>query len=262
MAEIISVASDTKELPQIRKIGISDLRDALSEGIDDFGAFPSHAIFLCVLYPIAGIFLAGLALRYNILPLVFPLVAGFALIGPFAAVGLYELSRRREQGLDSSWHHAFDVFRSPAGWSVFLLGVLLMLLFVAWLGVAQSLTVQMLGDTPPASVAAFLHTLFYTPDGWRLIIWGNLLGLLFAIVSLCVGVVSFPLLIDRNVSVPVAMLTSIRAVVANPVTLALWGIFVALALAAGSALFLAGLAVVMPVLGHASWHLYRRIVQV
>jgi uncharacterized membrane protein len=262
MANIASVTPGTAELPQIRKIDFSDLRDALSEGISDFSAFPSHAIFLCVLYPIVGVFLGGLALQYNVLPLVFPLVAGFALIGPFAAVGLYELSRRREQGLDSSWQHAFDVFRSPAGWSVLMLGVLLMLLFVAWLGVAQSLTVQMLGDTPPASVGAFLHTLFYTPEGWRLIIWGNLLGLLFAIVSLCVGVVSFPLLIDRNVGVPVAILTSIRAVIANPVTLAAWGIFVAVALAAGSALFLAGLAVVMPVLGHASWHLYRRIVQV
>lgn len=153
------------------------------------------------------------------------------------------------------------MFRSPAKWSVFGLGFLLMLLFVAWLGVAQSLYARTLGDAPPASIGAFAHTLFYTQAGWNLIIWGNLLGLVFAIVSLTVGVVSFPLLIDKNVGVPVAMLTSIRAVLANPVMLAVWGVFVAVALVAGSLPFLAGLAVVMPVLGHASWHLYRRIVQ-
>lgn len=260
MAHVSYTDIPAAQLPKIRKIGVADLRAALAQGIDDFNSFPSHAIFLCVFYPLAGIFLGGLLLSYNVLPLLFPLVAGFALIGPFAAVGLYELSRRRERGLDSSWHHAFDIFRSPAKWSVFGLGFLLMLLFVAWLAVAQSLYVLTLGEAPPASLGAFVHTLFSTPQGWQLIVWGNLLGLLFAIVSLTVGVISFPLLIDRHVSLPEAMLTSIRAVVANPVTLALWGLFVAVALVAGSIPFLAGLAVVMPVLGHASWHLYRRIV--
>lgn len=103
MAHVTSATHTQAELPQVRKIGLSDLREALARGIDDFNAMPSHAIFLCVFYPVVGIFLGGLVLRYNVLPLLFPLVAGFALIGPFAAVGLYELSRRRELGLDSSW---------------------------------------------------------------------------------------------------------------------------------------------------------------
>jgi uncharacterized membrane protein len=261
MTNATSAAYSVSEIPQVRKISLSDLRIALSQGIDDFTAMPSFAIFLCVIYPVVGLFLGGLVLRYNVLPLLFPLVAGFALLGPFAAVGLYELSRRRELGLDSSWEHAFDVFRSPARWSVLGLGFLLMLLFIAWLGVAQSLYNFSFGDTAPASIGAFAHALFYTPAGWSLVVWGNLLGLVFAVVALSVGVVSFPLLIDRNVSLPVAMLTSIRAVVANPVTLAVWGLFVAVALVVGSLPFLAGLAVVMPILGHASWHLYRRIVQ-
>lgn len=262
MAHISAAHDRIDDLPHVRRIAVHDLREAVRRGIDDFNAFPSHAIFLCVFYPVAGLFLGGLVLRYNVLPLVFPLVAGFALIGPFAAVGLYELSRRRELGLDSSWQHAFDVFRSPAKWSVFGLGFLLMLLLVAWLAVAQSLYVHTLGGAPPASVRDFARMVFFTDAGHRLIVWGNLLGLLFAIVSLTVGVVSFPLLIDRNVGVPVAMLTSIRAVLANPLALALWGLFVGAALVVGSLPFLAGLAVVMPVLGHASWHLYRRIVQI
>ncbi|MGD0189224.1 MAG: DUF2189 domain-containing protein [Rhizomicrobium sp.] len=261
MPNATSVAYPVSDLPRIRRITLGDLRTAVKSGYDDFSALPSHAIFLCIIYPIAGILLGGIVLRYNVLPLLFPLIAGFALIGPFAAVGLYELSRRRELGLDASWQHAFDVFRSPARWSVFGLGFLLMLLFVAWLGVAQTLYAQTFGDTPPASIGAFAQALFHTQAGWNLILWGNVAGFAFAVVSLCVGVVSFPLLIDRNVGVPVAMLTSIRAVLANPVMLALWGLFVAVSLVVGSLPFLVGLIVVLPVLGHASWHLYRRIVE-
>jgi uncharacterized membrane protein len=261
MANVSSADYSANELPRIRKISIADLREAFARGMDDFNAFPSHAVFLCIFYPIVGLFLGGLALRYNVLPLLFPLVAGFALIGPFAAVGLYELSRRRELGLDSSWQHAFDVFRSPARWSVLGLGVLFMLLLVGWLTVAQTLYTYTFGDSAPASLGAFAHGLFNTPAGLNLIVWGNLLGFLFAVSALCLGVVSFPLIIDKHVSIAVAMLTSIRAVLANPFALAVWGLFVAVALVAGSIPFLAGLAVVMPVLGHASWHLYRRLVQ-
>ena len=261
MPQASTLSYPVSALPHIRKISFADLREAVSGGIDDFSAFPSHAIFLCVFYPIAGLILGGVALRYNVVPLLFPLVAGFALVGPFAAVGLYELSRRRERGLDSSWEHAFDVFRSSAKWSVLGLGILLMLLFVAWLAVAQSLYAHVFGDTPPASIGAFVSVLFTTQQGWSLIVWGNLIGLVFAIVALTLGVVSFPLLIDRHVGAAVAMLTSIRAVAANPVMLGAWGLFVAAALVVGSLPFLAGLAVVMPVLGHSSWHLYRRIVE-
>jgi uncharacterized membrane protein len=260
-ATITDLAGHEAELPRIRHIGFSDLFGAIKRGIDDFAAMPSHAVFLCVLYPVVGIFMGAAVLHYNVLPLLFPLVAGFALVGPFAAVGLYELSRRRELGLDSSWEHAFDIFRSPARYSVFGLGILLTVVFLVWLVLAQALYVQTLGDAPPASMAAFLHTLLFTQAGWNLIVWGNLVGFAFAVAVFAVSVVSFPLIIDKNVSVPVAMLTSIRAVLADPVTLAVWGFIVAAALMLGSLPFLLGLAVVVPVLGHASWHLYRRVVE-
>lgn len=260
-ATITDLGGHEAALPRIRHIGLSDLFIAIRRGVDDFAAMPSHAVFLCVFYPVAGIFMGAAVLRYNVLPLLFPLVAGFALVGPFAAVGLYELSRRRELGLDSSWEHAFDVFRSPARYSVFGLGILLTIVFLVWLALAQALYVQTLGDAPPASLAAFVHALFFTPAGWNLIIWGNLVGFAFAVMVFAVSVVSFPLLIDKNVGVPVAMLTSIRAVLADPVTLAVWGLIVAASLVLGSLPFFLGLAVVMPILGHASWHLYRRVVE-
>jgi uncharacterized membrane protein len=247
-------------LPRIRRIGIDDLRSALDAGIADFRALPSHAVFLCLFYPLAGVFLAGLMLRYDVVPLLFPLVAGFALVGPFAAVGLYELSRRLELGLDSSWSHAFDVLRSPAKWSVLALGVLLLAILIAWLLVARWLYTQTLGTLAPHTAEAFFVELFTTGVGWRMIVFGNLIGFVFAVVAMSVSVVSFPLLIDRHVSAAVAILTSVRTVLENPWTMAMWGLIVAAGLFAGSIPFLLGLPVVMPVLGHATWHLYRHVI--
>ena len=118
-------ADEGRALPAVRKIGLADLREALAKGIDDFWAMPTHVIFLSIIYPVAGLVLARLTFSYDVLPLLFPLAAGFTLVGPFAAIGLYELSRRREQGLDASWQHAFDVLRSPSTDGIIALGVLL-----------------------------------------------------------------------------------------------------------------------------------------
>jgi uncharacterized membrane protein len=255
---VIAGSGEHFELPAIRKIGFSDLTDALAKGWDDFSAMPSHAIFLCLIYPLVGVFLIGLAFGYSVLPLLFPLAAGFALIGPVAAVGLYELSRRREAGLDSNWTHAFDVLRSSSLPAVGALGLLLMGIFLAWLGSAQVLYQSLFGYLPPQSYMQFIQNIFTTTAGWKLIFWGNLIGLCFALTTLVISVVSFPLLVDRDVGAAAAITTSVRAVTKNPVTMAVWGLVVAALLFIGSLPAFIGLAVVMPVLGHATWHLYRK----
>jgi len=257
---IIGGASERLELPVIRKIGFGDLSDALAKGWDDFSAMPSHAIFLCLIYPLVGIFLIGLAFGYSVLPLLFPLAAGFALIGPVAAVGLYELSRRRESGLDSNWTHAFDVLRSSSLPAIGALGLLLMGIFLAWLGSAQALYQTLFGYLPPTSYSQFIQDVFTTSAGWKLIFWGNLIGFCFAVWALVISAVSFPLLVDRDVGAAVAITTSVRAVAANPGVMAAWGFIVAALLLLGSLPAFMGLAVVMPVLGHATWHLYRKTV--
>ncbi|HEX4158881.1 MAG TPA: DUF2189 domain-containing protein [Rhizomicrobium sp.] len=257
---IVSDVESHAPLPAIRRIGFADLRMALQSGLADFRDIPSYAVFLCLFYPVAGLLIGGFLLSYDIAPLLFPLAAGFALIGPFAAIGLYELSRRRELGMDSSWEHAFDVFRSPARWSILELGMLMLAIFFAWLLVAQWLYADTVGRLEPRSAGAFFRDVFTTSAGWRIIVWGNLVGLVFAVVSMCISVISFPLLLDRNVSAAAAILTSVRAVTENPKAMAAWGLIVAAALVAGSIPFLLGLAVVMPVLGHATWHLYRRVI--
>ncbi len=222
---------------------------------------PTHVVFLSLIYPIVGLALAGATFGYDVVPLLYPLAAGFALIGPFAAIGLYELSRRRELGLDTSWKHAFDVIHSPSLPAIVALGVLLLVIFAIWLAVAQALYVASFGQDEPTTLIAFARNVLTTQEGYNLIIVGNAVGFLFAVLAFSLSVVSFPLLLDRHVGAAVAIITSVKAILRNPLTMAIWGLFVAGALAIGSLPFFIGLAVVMPVLGHSTWHLYRRVVE-
>ena len=246
--------------PAVRRITIGDLRDALARGIDDFGAYRADVVFICVIYPIVGLLLARLVVGYDVLPLLFPIASGFALLGPVAAVGLYEISRRREAGEAVTWADAFGVVRSPSYGAIALLGLLLLAIFLLWLGAAWAIYALTLGPGQPASVAAFLRDVLTTPAGWALIAFGNGMGFLFAVLVLAISVVSFPLLLDRDVGLVAAVQTSIRAVAANPGTMAVWGLIVAGGLVLGSLPAFLGLVIVMPVLGHATWHLYRKLV--
>jgi uncharacterized membrane protein len=250
--DIILPVEPTQVLPAVRKIELADLKDALAKGLDDFRAMPTHVIFLSVIYPIIGIALGATTFGYDVIPLLFPLAAGFALIGPLAAIGLYELSRRRELGLDTSWKHAFDIMHSPSIWGIAALGALLLALFVVWLGVAQAIYAAAFGVDERVSPMTFAQKVLTTPEGHWLIIVGNTVGLLFAVVAFALSVVSFPLLLDRHVGVAAAIATSVRAVLKNPVIMAVWGLLVAFALFVGSLPFFIGLAVVMPVLGHST----------
>ena len=246
--------------PAVRRIGPADLAAALARGLDDFSAFRTDVVFLCAVYPVAGLVLARLAFGYALLPLLFPLASGFALIGPAAAVGLNEMSRRREQGDAAGWTAVLGIARAPSFAAIVALGLLLVAIFLLWLLAAAALYDATLGPEPPASLGAFLDAVLTTGPGWVLIAAGIGTGFLYAVLVLCISVVSFPLLLDRDVGLDVAIATSLRAVARNPDTMALWGMIVAAGLVLGSIPLFLGLVVVMPVLGHATWHLYRRTV--
>src|SRR5580704_18380250 len=258
---VVAGSESTATLPVVRKIAMSDLKEALIKGLDDFRAFPTHVMFLSIIYPVIGLVLGRLALSYDLLPLLFPLAAGFALIGPFAAICLYELSRQRELGLDVPWKDAFGARRCPAVDGIIALGGLLLIIFILWVAVAEGIYIAYFGHTPAGSVPDFLRQVFTTPTGWMLIVVGNGVGFVFAGAVLAISIVSFPLLLDRDVGVLVAIQTSVRAVLRNPLTIAMWGLIVAALLMVGLVPLFVGLAVVMPVLGHSSWHLYRKLVE-
>lgn len=247
-------------LPEIHRVDPADLREVLLKGLDDFSAKPSHILLLVVLYPILGLIFARAAAGYDLLPLVFPLVSGFALVGPLAALGLYELSRRRELGMELDWGDALHVVSSPSIMSIIGLSIVLGIIYFAWLGTAQAIYWAIFGNTVPDTVGEFVRQVLTTRSGWTMIIVGWAVGFVFALIVLAIASVSFPMLLDRPVSAFTAVRTSVAVFIANPITMIMWGVIVASLLFIGSVPLFLGLAVVMPVLGHATWHLYRKAV--
>lgn len=247
-------------LPAVRKVRFADLREALAKGRDDFMHKPGHVVTLAFIYPIIGLILGRLTFGYDLFPLLFPLAAGFALLGPFAAIGFYEMSRARELGRDPPWWSVLNPMTYRSRGAILSLGALLMVIFLIWLGMAEYIFEDTFGREPVTTLSGFVHQVFETPQGVRLMIVGNLIGFIFALVCFSISVISFPLLLDRDVTAPVAIVTSLKAVITNPLPMFAWALFIALALIAGSLPLLLGLAVVLPVLGHSSWHLYRKLV--
>ncbi|MBL8631172.1 MAG: DUF2189 domain-containing protein [Rhodospirillaceae bacterium] len=250
----------------IRKISLHDLMDALTKGIDDFKEKPSLAPFAAGVYLLASFLALMVVANYDYLPLVFPVVSGAVLIGPFVTIALCEVSRRRERGIEYGLMSGYNFFNSPSIKDILLLGLMMVALFLFWLGTAMTIYGLTMGDewrsvpSAPDSMTEFFKQLLFTSRGWTMIILGNLIGLFFAVVSLCVGTISFPMLLDREVGIGTAVHTSVNAVKENPVTMGMWGLIVVVLLIAGAIPFFAGLAVVVPVLGHATWHLYRKLV--
>lgn len=248
------------ERPDIRRITVSDVFDALAEGYSDFREKPSHYAFVALIYPLAGAIMIAWSAGAELLPLVYPLLTGFALLGPLLALGLMDISRRRERGEDASWAEVPAIFKSPSLPSLLMMSIGLLLIFMVWLFLARGLYDTMVSDNLAPGVFNFMSGILNHPNAVPFLIWSNGLGFLLALVALVVSIVAFPLLLDRDVGVVTAVATSIRASLANPVPVALWGLLVAGLLAIGMATLMVGLVVIVPVLGHATWHLYRKLV--
>lgn len=250
---------NAREIP-VRAIAISDVFDALGRGSADFWRHPSHYLFIALIYPVVGIVLAVWSAGGATFPLLYPLATGFALLGPLAAIGLYELSRRRERGEDDSPRHALEVIRHPAIGSMIVVGLYLTFVFLLWIAAANAIYAAHYPLGGPDTLMALLTETFRTPRGWSLLLWGNLVGFAFALLVLATTAIAFPLLVDRGGSAGHAMATSIRAFRANPIQMLMWGALVAVILFVASLPLFVGLAVALPILGHATWHLYRKMV--
>lgn len=244
----------------IRRIGAADVRAALSEGFADFREKRGDLVFLALIYPLVSLLAAFASLGGSLMTLFFPLAAGLSLLGPLVASGFYVLAKRRETGLESGWTHFFDMRKRPNFVSFLGVAALMVAIFLAWVWAASAIHDFYLGSAPPASLGAFLDQLFTTSAGWQMMIVGDVVGLGFAVLILALTLVSLPMLVDRDVDAGTALVTSLRAVRANPACALRWGLTVAVLLVAGSIPAFIGLAVVLPTLGYATWHLYTRIV--
>jgi uncharacterized membrane protein len=242
------------------KIGTDDLRASLKQGWDDFMAMRGDLIFLGLLYPLIGFAGAVFTLNGPLLPFFFPVVAGVGLLGPVAAVGFYELARRREAGLTSNWSHFLDVRKRPGADDIGIVVGLLLLIFALWILAAGAIYVAIFGWTAPQSIPGFVESVFTTPKGWALIVIGGLVGIAFAWVVLALSVASLPMLIDCDVGAADAVSASWRAANANKPEMVRWGLTVVALLVIGSIPLFLGLAVVLPWLGYSTWHLYTRLI--
>ncbi len=253
-------AAPTKTIP-VRKITNDDLRLSLAQGMNDFLAMRGDLFFAGLIYTLIGIAAVVMTTNEPLMPFFFPVVAGVGLLGPIAAVGFYELARRRQNGqTNDNWSHFFDVLKRPAADDMGIVAAVLLVIFLGWLLAAGLLYALLFGWATPTSVEGFLSTVFTTPKGWALIVLGAAIGAAFGWLVLSLSVASLPLLVDCDVGASEAISTSWRATQANKSEMFRWGLIVTGLLILGSAPLFVGLAFVLPWLGYSTWHLYTRLV--
>ncbi len=242
--------------PVVRTIAAADIAEALAHGARDFQAAPRYGLAFGALYAAGGVAIVLCVTALGATYLAYPLAAGFALIGPFVATGLYEVSRRRETGQPLAWRGIWATMRSRTeiGWMAFVT----LFVFVMWMYQVRFLMALFLGlKASFASLQQFIAVVLTTTEGLLFLLVGAALSLILFSLT----VVSFPLLLDRDVDFVTAMITSVRAVAASPVPMIGWAAVIVMLLFLSALPAFLGLIVTLPVLGHATWHLYRRIVE-
>jgi uncharacterized membrane protein len=245
--------------PVVRHVTVADIAEALIQGMRDFQAYPIYGLVLGGLYAAGGTVIVLCLTAFGMVYFAYPLAAGFALIGPFVAIGLYEISRRRERGEPVSIPAIWSTVRSRSeiGWMAFVS----LFFFVVWMYQVRLLIALILGlHASFSSLSEFITVLLTTNEGLLFLIIGNLEGAVLSLILFSLTVVSFPLLLDREVDFVTAMVTSVRAVVASPLPMIGWAAAITVLLVVSTIPWFLGLLVTLPVLGHATWHLYRRIV--
>lgn len=245
--------------PEIRPLRLSDIGPALSRGWSDFLAAPFLGVVFGGVYVAFGLLVIGITWFSGHTFYAFPITLGFPLVAPFAAVGLYETSRRIEAGLPLAWSEIFGVVLAERGRQLPLLGALMVVWFLFYLFFSHVLFALVMGPSAMTNILTSWEAL-HSPRGYTMMLAQVALGGIFALTVFATCVISLPMMMAREVDFVTAMIASLRAVVISPVAMLAWAVTVAaLVLVALVPAFL-GLFVVLPVLGHATWHIYRRVV--
>jgi uncharacterized membrane protein len=245
--------------PVVRRISAGDIAEALGQGLRDFRAAPQWGLAFGALYALGGLAIVLCVSAFGAVYLAYPLAAGFALVGPFVAIGLYEVSRRLEarQPVTVAALWRCMTGRAEIGWMAFVT----LFIFIIWMYQVRLWIALLLGvNASFSSLQHFVATLFSTSEGLLFLAIGNVVGAILSLVLFSLTVVSFPLLLDREVDFVTAMITSVRAVVTSPGPMIGWAAVIVLTLIVSVLPSFLGLLVALPVLGHTTWHLYRRIV--
>jgi uncharacterized membrane protein len=244
-------------LPAVNALNVDDLLDVLAAGLRDFRSAPAYGLFFGGIYVFGGWLLVLLLLQFELPFLVYPLAAGFALIAPFVACGFYVTSQCLEEGTALSWGHVFGTIRimfgRDLGWMALVTGFSLFI----WMDIAALLSFGFMGFQL-FSFSHLIELIFTTPLGLLFLFVGNLAGAIIAFAVFSYSVISIPMLFHRDIDFVTAMITSVRLVIRNPKVMALWCLIIAALMAVSLLSGLIGLIVTLPVLGHATWHLYRR----
>ncbi|MDX5365873.1 MAG: DUF2189 domain-containing protein [Alphaproteobacteria bacterium] len=250
-------AAPANGLPRIRTVTFGDLAAALKAGLRDFLRAPLFGLVIGGAFALIGAVIVASLTIWQLPWLIYPFAIGFPLVGPFAAVGLYEVSRRLAAGERPLWGDVFAVIWAQRRREVSWMAFVMLFVFWIWMYQVRLLIALFLGLVSFASFEQFLTVVFTTQDGLLFLAIGHVVGAVLALVLFSITVISIPLLLEREVDMVTAMITSIKTVFQSPVVMLGWGVFVTLCVLAASLPFFLGLLVVLPVFGHATWHLYR-----
>jgi len=247
-------------IPDVNALSFADIRACLHKGIADFRRAPLFGIFLGSIFAVIGLFITLSLFVWEKSWMMYPMLIGFPLIGPFAAVGLYEVSRRIEQGSPLAWNEILSVVRLQTRREIRWMAFVMLFIFWVWMYQVRLLIALILGRMSFANLESFIDVITTTREGLTFIIAGHIVGACLALVLFSVTVISMPLLLDREVDFITAMITSIKTVLASPLVMLSWGVFVTLAIMLSFVPAFLGLLLVLPILGHTTWHLYRKAI--
>lgn len=254
---MVEDVADSRPMPEILQLDMSDLKSVLRSGWSDFLAAPLFGLFFAAVYVVGGWLIYWAMTTKGQIWWTIVAGAGFPILGPFIACGFYEVSRRIEKGQPLNWGEVLGVIFRQKDRQIPTMAAIIVVFFLFWNFLAHMIFALFLGKATLTNISTSLDV-FLTAQGLTMLAFGTVVGAIFAAVLFALTVVSLPLLLDRDVDFITAMIASWSLVAANPVIMFVWAALIAVSLFAGMATGFLGLFLVLPVFGHASWHLYRR----